>query len=97
MLAVICGAPALYAVGVIGHGLDAKILYMVWVAAAVGLLALVAPLVGKPRRFALWALLPPYAIAISWRFGKDLVRLARAGQRGASPSPEPGRSTYTVP
>jgi hypothetical protein len=45
-------------------------------------LSLVAPLVGRPRRYVLWSLLPGWGVVIAYRFGEGLARVSSGRQAG---------------
>jgi hypothetical protein len=41
------------------------------------LLTLLAPLAGRSRRYALWALVPFWNFVIAWEFGRAIIRSSR--------------------
>jgi hypothetical protein len=62
-----------------------KILFAGWDVSVLLVLALVAPIVGKPRRDVLWVIVPYWGWTVAWRFGAGLARAAQVASAQGEP------------
>jgi hypothetical protein len=75
------------------HSLISKAVALCIISTAILGIALIAPVVGHPRRYALWALAPFYLWVIAWQFGCALAEIGNGDRSTGNPQQGAGGRT----